>query len=758
MKQRSILYFLSILLVCSQAIQAQSIKLLSEKTDAVIEDAFVEYRTYGDKKSNYTTSSFKGLIELKAGYPIIVSITHLNYLPLVDTLLVQPNAIQLTPKNNQLEEVVVTGQIDPQSARNSVYQIKSIDKKRIEAQGATDISEVLRTNLNIQFNRDNALGSSNISLLGLSGQYTKILINGIPVVGRSGVSNEVDLSQIDINSIERIEIVEGPLSVEYGSDALAGVINIITKQHNTDKPSLNLSLHEESIGNSYSTFSEGIHNPSIQASILISDKISIKGGSRLYYFGGWQGNQEGRQLQWHPKTTWFNHGSILYDYNDLELSYELDLMNQRIKNLGAAIIDANGQDDPFARDEHYVSERWMHRLHINKNFNGMRFNNFLSFTDYHRNTENFRNYLIPGLEDDRSHARIKDSTTFKALFYRGTLSRKLFRHPTNVLNMQLGLESNSSWAGGSKLSSGDKFLQEWASYLVLEYELFDKLKIKPGIRYFHSSIFGGKPTGSIHLQYDNSSGGNFKLGYGRGYRTPSLRELYHEFIDNNHNIIGNENLTPEFSHSFVGSYDQLLFNKQIKTSLSAFYTRIYDQITYVTSENSNDETTYRNVDEFQTNGINFTLSHEAEHLQFSSGLSYIGRYQDLAEVTNDVPQYLYAPEYNTNLTYHLSNWNTSLSLFYKLTGSRKSYRQNAEGDIDLQKINAFHWIDLTIKQPVTDYLWAQFGVKNLLDISTIQSTASSGGAHSSNSDGKQSVAYGRSYFIKLNFQFNQFKK
>ena len=50
------------------------------------------------------------------------------------------------------------------------------------------------------------------------------------MAGRQGTSNEIDINQIDINSIERIEIVEGPMSVVYGADALAGVINIITKK------------------------------------------------------------------------------------------------------------------------------------------------------------------------------------------------------------------------------------------------------------------------------------------------------------------------------------------------------------------------------------------------------------------------------------------------------------------------------------------------------------------------------------------------
>lgn len=74
-----------------------------------------------------------------------------------------------------------------------------------------------------------------------------------------GVNNEFDISQIDVNSIERIEIVEGPMSVMYGADALAGVINIITKKSSNYNLSVTARLHEETVGKEYG-IKQGIHN------------------------------------------------------------------------------------------------------------------------------------------------------------------------------------------------------------------------------------------------------------------------------------------------------------------------------------------------------------------------------------------------------------------------------------------------------------------------------------------------------------------
>src|SRR5690606_38334979 len=131
-------------------------------------------------------------------------------------------------------------------------------------------------------------------------QNVKILVDGLPMVGRQGTSNEINIKQIDINSIERIEIVEGPMSVVYGADALAGVINIITKKNKTAAYSVPARLHEETVGKEYSFFNEGIHNQYI--GFTAKHKNWEFGGAFGHnYFGGWIDTAIGRELVWHKK-------------------------------------------------------------------------------------------------------------------------------------------------------------------------------------------------------------------------------------------------------------------------------------------------------------------------------------------------------------------------------------------------------------------------------------------------------------------------
>lgn len=158
-----------------------------------------------------------------------------------------------------LQELVVTGQYEPQSLKNSVYNVRVIDAKRIKLRSATELKTLLATELGLRFSNDPATGISDLQLMGMDGAGLKVMLDGVPMMDR-GTSKE-SLGQIDVNTIERIEIVEGPMSVVYGSDAMAGVINVITKKGTESKLSVTARLQEESAGKEYSAFDKkGTHN------------------------------------------------------------------------------------------------------------------------------------------------------------------------------------------------------------------------------------------------------------------------------------------------------------------------------------------------------------------------------------------------------------------------------------------------------------------------------------------------------------------
>ena len=132
-------------------------------------------------------------------------------------VMLESGAAQEVDSIRRMQEVVVTAQYFPQSLSNSVYKIIVIDKRRIEACGATNVKQVLSTTAGVKFSNDKDLGTTDILLMGMGGRDIKILLDGVPLADRGDTRES--LNQIDISQIERIEIVEGPMSIVYGSDA-----------------------------------------------------------------------------------------------------------------------------------------------------------------------------------------------------------------------------------------------------------------------------------------------------------------------------------------------------------------------------------------------------------------------------------------------------------------------------------------------------------------------------------------------------------
>ena len=144
-------------------------------------------------------------------------------------------------------------------------------------QAANNLKDLLEKQLNMSVTVDNILGSS-VSIQGISGQNVKILIDGVPVIGR--LNGNIDLTQINLNNIERVEIIEGPLSVDYGTDALAGTINLITDKQLNDGFSSTYNLYYETVGQYNFDFTLNFKRK-VMLLILILEGNILMGGQKM---------------------------------------------------------------------------------------------------------------------------------------------------------------------------------------------------------------------------------------------------------------------------------------------------------------------------------------------------------------------------------------------------------------------------------------------------------------------------------------------
>ncbi|RYY11916.1 MAG: TonB-dependent receptor, partial [Chitinophagaceae bacterium] len=442
-----------------------------------------------------------------------------------------------------LSEIVVTGQYKPQSLKQSVYQVKVIPGNVIRSMGPTNVQTVLQNQLNMRFQHDAATGGSNLSMMGLPGQNVKILLDGIPLIGRQGFNNEININQIDVHTIDRIEIVEGPMSVIYGADALAGVVNIITKKQSRDKYGVGLQLQEETIGKEYG-LNEGIHIQNISA-FVNKGKFYFNGNVGRNDFSGWKDTAKGRELRWHSKRQFTGSAALGYKSKKLHTYYRFDGLDELLTN--PADFPSSGEP---AIDQEYISQRMMHQLQASYIL-GYRadINASASYTHFARQVYSslfYPNGDVRGV----STPGLNTMTTINGFNFRASLQYR----PYKFLSFQPGLDINLEDGEGERIKQGVQKVNDFAFYLTSEIKPLKNLNVKPGIRLIENSVYNAPPVvPSLHAKYNINARLDVRAAYARGFRAPSLRELYYDFVDASHNIVGNPNLKAEHSDSYTAS-------------------------------------------------------------------------------------------------------------------------------------------------------------------------------------------------------------
>ena len=669
--------------------------------------------------------------------------------------------ITLKEKAYELKEIVVTAQYGPQSLKNSVYNVRTISAEKIRLRAATNVQQVLNTELGFRFNNDLTLGTTDVELMGMSGRNIKILLDGVPMVDRS--DSRESLNQIDINTVERIEIVEGPVSVVYGTDALAGVINIITK--NAGKSLLNVSarVQEETAGDDYEALSgAGVHNKNISASWQNKGWSALAGFSHNE-FGGWNLASPTATIdevnavtnRWKPKEQFLGNTKLGYRNDRFNIWYRLDGLKETIDTrLG---INPNNYKGKL---QTYTTKRYTQQIQSEYRFSKeLELTVVAGYTDLQRATRSVIHDYTNNTEQLTTDAGEQDVAKFK-----GTLVRATAQYFVNkMVSIQPGFEYNRDAASGQRIK-GTPVINDYAFFASSEIKPTDRINIRPGVRFIKNSVYDAPAViPSLNTKFGLTKNFDLRLSYARGFRAPALRELYYDFFDASHSIMGNENLKAEQSNSFNASLVWAGIQKddlQFRSTATGFYNQFKNRIDFGLDPTNSSITTLINVSKYKTTGGTIDNTFIFKSLQANLGFSYIGRYNNLLvnDIALDVPEFMWAPELNGNLTYNFTKLNGSVSFFYKYTGNRPGYQMATVDGVQtarVVKIGAFSWADLMLNKNVCKYFTINVGVKNLFDVTQLTNTSTaSGGAHST---GGSSVpySYGRSYVLGLLFNWNK---
>ncbi len=648
--------------------------------------------------------------------------------------------IYLTPSNLNLSEVVITAQYAPTIAEQAVQKIQIIDKEKIQQMGAVNMRDVLSNQLNVRLQQDNILGAG-MSLQGISGENVKFLMDGVPMIGR--LSGNIDLSQINVNNIERIEFIEGPLSVQYGTNALAGTINIITKNASTKKLITGVTGYYESIGT---------YNLTADANVYFKKhSIQVSGGRN--YFDGWNSSDatfflpesriadSTRFKQWKPKEQYF--ASFGYNYTVKKLNFGLKsaYFDEKITNRGYPRA-------PYAEtsfDDYYYTRRIDNHMYLNgKISKNWSVNSLVAYNYYNRIKKTVYKDLTTLDETLSLNSSDQDTSTFSLI-----MSRASFVHKTDSskLNYEIGYDVNYESAFGKRINSHLQYQGDYAGFATLEYKPIDKLILKPGVRYAYNTTYKTPVIPSLNLKWMLDDQQTIRASYARGFRSPSLKELYFLFVDINHNILGNMDLRAEKSDNYSLSYNYktTIKNCRFKLDVNTFYNDIYHLITL--AQTTATEYSYINIGKYKTLGIQLNNGLRFKKLSLQTGFNYTGRYNDLSE-TESVPEFNFSPEVSENISYRFIKEKMTISLFYKYNGKVPGYI--LINDVVQQTVlSDYHTLDATVsKLWYKDRIGVSVGCKNIFDIKNINSSSVSGGAHSSSATSVP-LSTGRNYFIKL---------
>lgn len=522
-------------------------------------------------------------------------------------------------KIEQLSEVVVTATRTERLLSTLPLPTYVITATAIERAGVTKLNEILSQQTGLITTADFG-GVEGIQMQGLDAAYTLILMDGVPLVGRS--AGTLDLSRVSVGNIERIEIVKGASSSLYGSEALAGVINIITKKPKTDLLSGSFSYR-------YATFNTMDTNASLNWK-----KKKFSGTVFADYFksDGYDLDETTVLKTVEPYQNITIQPRFYFDFSEgLKLTMGTMYYHQK-QDYKTVIENKNYNGDASINEwdiQTKLEQRWNSKI----------------ITDYELYTTNYRN---------ESFLNNPDNELFEESFYNQWLFRPEIRATfligKNKLTTGIGMNYetlNRTYFGGKVV-----FNSQYA-FIQYDYNPTDKWNILAGLRYDNNKQYESQLSPKLAINFKINTNLSLKSSIGYGFKAPDFRQLYFDFTNSSvgytvlgYNIaesqlnvlesqgqllyriseISFENpLKPESSINVnFGSFYQ---KDKLKIEANLFYNSISNLIdTRVVAQKTNGQNvfSYFNIDQIFTYGLELNSTYNfSNDFNFSVGYQYL---------------------------------------------------------------------------------------------------------------------------------------
>ncbi len=646
---------------------------------------------------------------------------------------------------SEINPVSITTSARPRLATDEAYSLRVVSSKTIKQMGAQTVADVIQNQTSIILNNDASLGTS-MQLQGMGGQNVKILINGVPMIGR--INGNIDISQIPINEIEKIEIIEGPMSVVYGTDAIGGVINIITRTPFTVNNRISVNSYVDGLTNYNFDFGT---TKSLYQSQKHKINLNLSGGRQ--FFEGFDFDLNTRSMDWKPKIKYFGKSGLSYNGSKIRQNLSLQYFQEKLTDRGNAeynLISVKGYNNYFRTFRADIASVTQYSP---TKFDDLRFQN--AFNYYLRRKTNVRRNLVTGKEIV-TRPSDQDTTINTQINLRG-----LWEHRSKNKKVQslLGYEYTGETLSTLRIS-GDNKIHDLAIFSSIEYNPTTRFKIKPSLRLAYNSAFGNSLlpnflgddfkfiplVPSLQLKLDASKHLAIRGSYAKGFRAPTAKELYFLFVDINHNIQGNSNLVPERSDNWVASIDyrhRVSNNIQAKFKVNFFYNEVINQIQLSLVDMNTNLYRYINIGEMNTQGGSLNTDLFINQLKITLGGSIIQNESQLSGKVEEITKWT-VKQANLNLNYEVKRFDLGIHYFSRFTGKTIGFTSSTIP----YELPGFTLSDLSMSKNWKS-IRIQVGAKNLFNVTQVGNLLQTGGVHSS-SNGGLNIGMGRTFFIQCN--------
>ncbi|MDP8263790.1 MAG: TonB-dependent receptor [Candidatus Ancaeobacter aquaticus] len=616
-----------------------------------------------------------------------------------------------------LSPVIVTATRVEQSLADVPQRSTVISTKDCETPLVKSVEDVLRQSSDVRVSNFGGVGSpTSISIRGTNSNQSLYMIDGRPI---NSVNNGgFDFSKLPVESVDQIEIIRGPGSSLYGSNALGGVINIISKKPISDKPTVRTKT---SYGGYNTVYQSGEHGWNLgKYGYYVSGNYIATDGYRTN--GDYRGYNVSASAFFEPFDTFKMDYSFIYHQDNIGVPGprpQEGVPAQYGTSEITSYVDRNKSRDFFSAlkvtaDPHEkvrVTSRFYYdfsKLRSNQRFAGLDPTTFVGITVDNDNT--FDTYAI--------------GTDFQ-------VDLELFEGNTFSTGVDIRRESLRAWTKQYNLGTGDILTESYWKPHVLkrgvwlqdQWQIGEKLWVQAAIRYDWHTYFHSKWNPSAGLVYHITPTTQFKFSGGQSFRAPTFNDLFWP-------VGGNRDLQPEKGYSGEWGIDQQLCDKKVNVHAGIVAWYIRDKIQWFPDTRTGNWTP-QNMNGQRLVGLELAMTWKPiEKLKLYCGYNWYRSRQVNSEITfsnglitrteNVWRRAAFIPKHQIHFgASYVFPWKMKVDCVGNFRGDRVNYYSDWSNWPNVgmltKKLGKIFTVDLTVSQELLEHADVYFLMKNLFN-------------------------------------------